>query len=87
MYLLGHKLPQLRETAVVESAPTRRRRRVRTETRSNPWAPTLLFAFMIALMLGILGFEYMTYSLPPDKVVESAADSVSIGDFSPIPVR
>lgn len=71
MFLVGYRLPQMRETAVPEPVKSRKQRRVREE---SAWAPLLLFAFMMALMLGILGFEYMTYSLPPDKVVETAAD-------------
>lgn len=70
MFLVGHRLPQLPEPAS-ESIKSRKRRPVQTGTA---WAPLLFFAFMMALTLGILGFEYMTYSLPPDKVVESASD-------------
>ena len=72
MFLVGHRLPQLSqlETAV-EPTKSRKQRRVREDAA---WAPLLLFAFMMALMLGILGFQYITYSLPPDKVVQSAAD-------------
>lgn len=72
MFLLGYRLPSMPETAVpVEPTKSRKRRREQTQ---SAWAPLLLFAFTMALTLGILGFEFMTYSLPPDKVVESAAD-------------
>ncbi len=73
MFLVGYRLPQLAPSdTAVEPVKSRKQRRVQRE--ESAWAPLLLFAFMMALMLGILGFEYMTYSLPPDKVVQSAAD-------------
>ncbi len=73
MFLVGYRMPQLRETAVSDPTPSRKRRRIRPAPDS-PWAPVLLFALMMALTLGILGYEYMTYSLPPDKVVAAASD-------------
>ncbi|MEJ2749308.1 MAG: O-antigen ligase family protein, partial [Anaerolineae bacterium] len=72
MFLVGHRLPKMSETAVPE--PTVKSRKQRRVREGHSWAPLLLVAFMMALMLGILGFEFMTYSLPPDKVVKTAAD-------------
>ncbi len=71
MFLVGYRLPQMPEPA--EVVPTKSRKR-RIEPERNAWAPLLQFAFMMALMLGIMGFEYTTYSLPPDKIVQSASD-------------
>ena len=72
MFMVGYRLPQSSELDTdVEPVKSRKQRRPREE---KAWAPLLFFAFMMALTLGILGFQYMTYSLPPDKIVQSAAD-------------
>ncbi|MCB9422426.1 MAG: O-antigen ligase family protein [Ardenticatenaceae bacterium] len=71
MFLVGYRLPQIPEPTVMVATKSRKRR---VESENNAWAPLLQFAFMMTLMLGIMGFEYTTYSLPPDKIVQSAAD-------------
>ncbi|MFQ5420398.1 MAG: hypothetical protein ACE5EY_08540, partial [Anaerolineae bacterium] len=80
IYLVGQKLPKpepLPEATAV-SAPTprskkRRRRTQKVQSRAN-WSPVLMFGLVIGLMIGILGYNFTTYSLPPDKTVASPAD-------------
>ncbi|MEM7113297.1 MAG: peptidylprolyl isomerase [Chloroflexota bacterium] len=86
VYVVGTKLPAL-QTAVSPATtgdkpkPTKSRRR-RTTTSTPPSAPkpqgwggaVWVYAFLLALALGILGYEFMTYSLPPDKIIEVPGD-------------
>ncbi len=81
MFLIGYGLPRLRETAVAETTVARKRRRApRTAASEGAWTPLLLFAFMMALMIGIIGYEFMTYSLPPDVTIQTPAD-LTAGDI------
>lgn len=63
-----------------EEKPARGRRSRRGAAAAAPvaasgWAtPVWVAALTLALILAILGFEYMTYSLPPDKIIQTRAD-------------
>lgn len=83
IYIIGTKLPALQKTAdkptTTEKPKPSKSRRRRTTAAPAPTArgwggPIWVFSFMLALALGILGFEFMTYSLPPDKVIERVSD-------------
>ncbi|MCA9968945.1 MAG: peptidylprolyl isomerase, partial [Anaerolineales bacterium] len=81
MFMIGHLLPRLKAEpaapVVVETRGRRRRTRraVATPTTGDgSWGPALVYGLVLLLAIGILGFEFTTYSLPPDKVIESPAD-------------
>lgn len=84
MFLIGHHLPKLK--AEMETAPQASRRRARVPVRRRAarrggvWGPVLLSALMLALVIGIIGYEFTTYTVPPDKVIETAAD-LTTGDI------
>ena len=79
MFVLGYRLAH-KETVTQEAdAPvkTRRVRRAAGNTQNGKWGIVLAYTFMLALIVGIIGYEFTTYSLPPDKVIQSAADLTS----------
>ena len=47
----------------------------------------MMWAFVLALIVGILGFEFMNFVLPPGEAVESGADLLAGNIFrqSPLP--
>lgn len=64
-----------------EAQPTRgekRRRKATADDRpvaaETGWSGLVVAALLMTLMLGLLGYSFITYSLPPDKVITSAAD-------------
>ncbi len=92
--LVGYVLPRLGQaeeaTAAVEEATTaaarkRRRGRVRAavnEPANRGWlAPTLSAAFVLALVIGILCFNFITFSLPEGEVITSIADVPTAGEI------
>lgn len=90
MFVLGYALPHLKEaqkaakeTAVVTpatgkgAAKASRRKRIPAVVESggqDVWGPVLLHGLVLLLMVGILSFQYINYSLPPGKTITSAAD-------------
>ncbi len=75
---------EAKETAVAaspakaaSSAKAARRRRAPVVVESggqDVWGPVLLHGLVLLLMVGILSFQYITYSLPPGKTITSPAD-------------
>jgi cyclophilin family peptidyl-prolyl cis-trans isomerase/Tfp pilus assembly protein PilF len=62
------------ETPVVSKRKRRRAARARPAMFSGWVGPVLLYGFMLALMMGIIGFSFTTFAQPPDLVLESVAD-------------
>ncbi len=76
--LLTRQLPEKVERPVV----TRRSKRTTaTATPSAEWGPIVLWMCVLALTIGMVAFEFMTYVLPPDKVVQTGADLTSAEIF------
>lgn len=76
MLVVGYVLPQVQETAVATPAPSRSRgKRAPSRTENGGlWGPVMLSALMLALMMGILGFEFTSFSPLPDVTYQSPAD-------------
>ncbi|MCB8943693.1 MAG: peptidylprolyl isomerase [Ardenticatenaceae bacterium] len=73
MFLVGYLLPHLK-TQEEEATSLRQKREIAVIGELGAWQVILAHAFMLALIIGILGFEYVTYSLPPGKQITTAAD-------------
>ncbi len=88
LFIVTYWLPRQQETPVVEveetAVPSKNRRRrvvARTavpSTFSGSTGPVLLYGFMLALIVGLIGFTYVTYSQPPNLVLESVADLTAV---------
>lgn len=80
MYVLGYRLAQKQTViAVEETTPSSSKRRVRRENGASDgkWGSILAYTFMLALVVGIIGYQFTTYSLPPDKVIQTVNDLTS----------
>ncbi|MAT97394.1 MAG: hypothetical protein CL608_09655 [Anaerolineaceae bacterium] len=66
------------ETPVVSKRKRRRAARTRPAMFSGWVGPVLLYGFMLALILGIIGFSFTTYAQPPDLVLESVDDLTAV---------
>jgi tetratricopeptide (TPR) repeat protein len=82
MFMVGYYLPRM--SAEPEAPPvkgrSRKRRRRRLPAVAEGWlSPVLTAAFVLALILGILGYNYVTFTLPPGESIDSIADVPSAG--------
>ena len=85
MFALGYRLRQ--PTPATEDAPTavptpaksskrsRRTTAVPTEPGARAgWQQLIVPALLLVLMLALFGYGFITYALPPDKVITGPAD-------------
>ena len=81
MLLIGHVLPDYLEEATEAQTPRPRRRR-RLNLAQPGWTGAVLAAtFVLTLILGTLGYEFMNYSQPPELAVNTLEDVPSAGDI------
>jgi len=65
---------------VAAAKPEKRRRKAATAAAPpataapGAWSALLVPGLLLTLMLGILGYNFVSYSLPPDKVIAGPAD-------------
>ncbi|WP_420642866.1 peptidylprolyl isomerase [Candidatus Leptofilum sp.] len=90
LFIITYWLPQQQGSSTVaeEDASTpsrgkgRRRRAGRKATTPAVFAswtgPVLLYGFMLTLLIGIIGFSFITYSQPPNLVIENATDLTAL---------
>jgi len=83
MFLVGHLLPgYLEDTAEAQTARSKGRRRRRLHLTQPGWTSAVLAAtFVLTLILGTLGYEFMNYARPPEMVVNTIEDVPSAGDI------
>lgn len=86
MYALGYTLPKIRvntqEPAVIPAATNRTEKKKKRGTNApvepnfqpSGWSNLIVPALLLLLMLGILGYGFTSYALPPGKVISSPAD-------------
>ena len=65
--------------SVAAKSDKRRRKTATTTTTTAPatpgvWSNLLVPGLLLTLMLGILGYNFVSYALPPGKVIEGPAD-------------
>lgn len=87
LFVVTYWLPKQKETpaAIVEkgaAAATGKRRRGTRAARPaifSGWSgPVLLYSFMLALLIGIIGYSFTTYVQPPDLVLDSVSDLTAV---------
>jgi Tfp pilus assembly protein PilF len=87
MFLVGYLLPRLgeeEEVARASATPAQRRRRARRSAgRRDPgWlGPILAATFVLAVIVGTLGYEFMNYARPPDLQISSPEDVPAAADI------
>ena len=77
MFLIGIKLPGEKELERTEVSLKRKRRKgwkKRSDLGSGRWGPILMWSFMLALIVGILGFEFTNYVVAQGETVASGSD-------------
>ena len=77
MYLISYKLPRVSEKEklnVQTSRKSKSPKSTNTSREDGQWGPVMLWTFLLALVVGILGFEFTNFTLPPDRVIETGAD-------------
>ncbi|HSM56351.1 MAG TPA: hypothetical protein VK879_09380 [Candidatus Sulfomarinibacteraceae bacterium] len=86
MFLVGYLLPRYREEDVLpdeEAVPAkrgRRRRRRRFGSTAPGWfSPVFAATFVLAVIIGILGYDFMNYVHPQGLQVQTLADVPSAG--------
>ncbi len=84
LFMVTYLLPQLKAQPVLETTG-KKRKQIRQTTPTSPefgsvWGPTLLYALMIGLMVGIIGYSFTTFNQQPDKVIETVND-ITAGDI------
>ncbi|MEZ4593518.1 MAG: peptidylprolyl isomerase [Chloroflexota bacterium] len=88
LFIITYWLPQQQEQpeAVEEEAPVvskgKRRRSAGYSAAPAVFAgwtgPVLLYGFMLTLLIGIIGFTFITYAQPPNFTIESASDLTAL---------
>lgn len=93
LLVMGHILPQAAQPATADSPDptpnhnkTRRARGARSARTSRTgypaWLrPVLLWSFLLAVMIAILGYNFTIFTPPPDLVIQSMADLPSAGEI------
>lgn len=82
MLLVGHLLPGYREEVAEAQTARRKGRRPRLHLAQPGWTSAVLAAtFVLTLILGTLGYEFMNYSRPPGLAINTVEDVPSAGDI------
>ncbi len=77
MYLISYKLPRVKVQENIPIAVSRKKRVTKRKSASKEgsiWGPALLWTLLLALIVGILGFEFSNFVLSPDRIIETGAD-------------
>ena len=75
MFVLGYLLPQQAEATTPVSVKVKgRRAKTAVVSSGGGWSPLLMAGLILAVAIGIMGYQFTTYALPPDKTIQTAAD-------------
>ena len=74
IFVVAYKLPQI-NTALSDLAPEKKpQARNRQLVPPGVWDSVLGWIFLLALLVGTLGYNFVNYVLPDDKLIETGAD-------------
>ncbi|HSG17748.1 MAG TPA: hypothetical protein VLE70_15685, partial [Anaerolineae bacterium] len=83
MFMVGYFLPRLKDAPVAAAPQVKKRKkakRAQVVSKADGWtSPLLGTALMLALIVGILAFNFMTFSLPPGEAIDSIEDVPQVG--------
>ncbi len=74
MFVVSFKLPQMDVLKERIRGSKKKRHNDHRAKMPGVWGPIMAWSFLLALVVGTLGYNFMNYVLPVDKVVESGAD-------------
>ena len=74
IFVVAHKLPPAPSTEEVLDVRNSRKSSTRLESEYPVWGIVLAWSFLIALIIGTLGYDFMNYVLPANKLLQSGAD-------------
>ena len=74
IFVVAHKLPPATSTKEVAAARKTLPNSAAPESDYTVWGMVLAWSFLIALIIGTLGYDFLNYVLPADKLLESGAD-------------
>ena len=57
-----------------EKSKRRQRGKIQAKLSGGLWGPALMWSFLLALIVGILGFEFTNFVLPAGEAISSGAD-------------
>ena len=85
LFMIGYFLPRLSADRAQQAERPQGRKRGRARDSSfkdKGWlGPVLSSSMILALIIGVLGYNYITYSLPPGQAIETISDVPSTGDI------
>ncbi len=83
MFLVSTKLPRLMRDEHRQSIKKSKQRASRKKNLegSGTWGPVLMWSFLLALVVGTMGFEFINYVLPEGQSVASGADLTALDVF------
>ena len=74
IFVIAYKLPQ-GVISVTELKPDKSRRAVnKVPIQEDFWGSVQGWIFLLALFIGTMGYDFVNYVLPADKLIETAAD-------------
>ena len=74
IFVIAYKLPQKR-TATEEPRPEKiSRAGSKIALQDSVWGSVLGWTFLLALFIGTMGYDFVNYVLPADKLIETGAD-------------
>ncbi len=74
IFVIAYKLPGANPTEEITFAMDPRRNIGRSDKYASVWELVLAWSFLLALLIGTLGYDFMNYVLPGDKLLENGAD-------------
>ncbi len=80
IFVIAYKLPQMPRLEGQTMPKSKGKNQVVPLRENGLWGPLLSWAFLIALMIGTQGYDFTSYVLPPDKLIETGADLLA-GDI------
>lgn len=87
MFVIGYILPRVHaeKTTAPAPAPAKSRRKrsqtIESSVGKDVWGPVLVHGLILLLLVGILAFQFITFSLPPGRTISSPADLSQVEIF------
>lgn len=74
IFIVAYKFPLIKTTQEKVTSSTKKRGKTRQSKENGVWGPVLAWTFLLALLVGTLGYDFTNYVLPADKLIETGVD-------------